>query len=116
MKIPGKEIRLDEDTRFSCKEEEIDEQVMISEIVDDEDLITETDWEFGSNQMPINPKDQTILSKEKRKSFDKIIPDIRKVIATDINDLKECNVRKHKLRTNDQFLFQLIESRCSKEI
>ena len=52
---------------------------MLTEVIDSEDMITETDWDFGY-EAEIKPKEE--------------------VVAKDIYDLKECSVRRHVLRTN----------------
>lgn len=52
---------------------------MLTEVIDNEDMITETDWDFGY-EAEIKPKEE--------------------VVAKDIYDSKECSVRKHVLQTN----------------
>lgn len=101
LRLPGRVIKLSEGKRFEIEEEEFrwGEEIMVTEAIDSEDMITETDWDFGYD-VEIKPKEVSLLSTKELNHFRGIIPDIKEVVAKDIYDLKECSVRKHVLQTN----------------
>lgn len=49
LRLPVKVIQLSEGKRFEIQEDEYrgGEEIMLTEVIDSEDMITETDWEFG---------------------------------------------------------------------
>jgi len=68
--------------------------------LDEPDIEEETSWEFTNK--PIIEVQKTELNSDQKKTFEKVVlPKIKEVSAKDINDLGECTLRKHQIRTQD---------------
>jgi hypothetical protein len=99
LRFPGQNVYLDKVKQISVDNEEPYE-VLISEVLDEPDIEEETSWEF--TKKPIIEVQESELNSDQKKTFEKVVlPKIKEVSAKDINDLGECTLRKHHIRTQD---------------
>ena len=98
LKLPGRTVKLNSMTTLSNEDE--DSQVMVSEVIDDEDIATEIDWDFKDSNIEIKPHDPNLLSKKELIEFKNLVQEIKSVVAKDIKELPSCNIAKHVIRVH----------------
>jgi hypothetical protein len=74
--------------------------VLISEVLDEPDIEEETSWEFAYKPNIIVQKSD-LEGAQKIVLEQSVVPKIKEVSAKNINDLGECTLRIHHIRTQD---------------
>ena len=74
--------------------------VLISEVLDEPDIEEETSWEFTKTQK-VEIRDVNLTGGQLIIFEQSVLPKIKDVSAKDINDLDECTLTKHQIRTQD---------------
>ena len=92
LKFPSEKIDLNHDERM-----EREEDVMVSEVVDEPDIAEELCWESESKELEVQP--ELKLLKKDRVRFNLVMKNMIEIFAYDVRDLKTCNVGKHRIRT-----------------
>jgi len=98
-------------------EEQMREDVMVAEVIDEEeDISDELYWMFPEDDK-VEPHDRSQLTEEENRLFDERMPKIVKgAFAKDLKDLGKCNVREHVIRvTTDQPIFTPVYRRSVAE-
>ena len=108
LKFPGQKVHLDTDGKWIQDERYLStidpyDEVLISEIVDSDDLSEETNWEPLTKEeldnLKIKPTAE--LTKEQLSKFNAAIKGLTPMFAVAVADLESCNIGKHTIRTMD---------------
>ena len=95
LKFPVSNIYLDEDIDST----EDTHNVYLTEVGDEVDIEGETNWTIDRD---FNMVSESALDKHEEVMFRELVKDIKKGFAKNLNELGDCSIRKHKIRTLDE--------------